>query len=77
MTDTKELEAEIARSGVTKASLARALGISTMGLYQKIHNVTEFKASEIKICQILLKLTCSRRDDIFLPKNVIENQQKE
>lgn len=47
MTNTLELEAAIVRAGFTKREVAKMLGLSEMGLYKKIHNITEFKASEI------------------------------
>ena len=48
MTDTIELEIAIKRSGLTKREVAKRLGLSEMGFYQKLNNVTEFKASEIE-----------------------------
>lgn len=56
MTDTLELELAIKRAGFTKKEIADKLGISPMGLYQKINNVTEFKASEIALLYKLLNL---------------------
>lgn len=54
MTNTTELEVAIKRSGLTKRKLAKELSLSEMGLYKKINNITEFKASEIyKLCRIL------------------------
>lgn len=46
MTNTLELEIAITRSGLTKQKIAKKLGITTMGLYKKINNLSEFKASE-------------------------------
>lgn len=65
MTDVKELEAAIARAGVTKRELARALGISETALYNKLCAKAEFKASEIFIMQKKLNLTNEQRDNIF------------
>ena len=48
MTETIELEIAIKRSGLTKREVAKRLGLSEMGFYQKLNNVTEFKASEIE-----------------------------
>lgn len=56
MTDTKELEVAITRSGLTKREIAKRLGLSEMGLYKKINNITEFKASEIKALVEMLKI---------------------
>ncbi len=56
MTDTLELEIAIKRAGLTKKEIASELGISMMGLYKKINNITEFKASEISKLADLLKI---------------------
>ncbi len=47
MTDTVELEIAMKRAGKSKRETAKALGLSEMGLYKKIQNESEFKASEI------------------------------
>jgi len=65
MTLTNELEAAIKRAGITKREIARKLGLSEMGLYKKIHNETEFKASEIMALSQLLNLLPPERDKIF------------
>ncbi len=56
MTNTIELEVAIKRARLTKRRVAKELGISSMGLYQKINNVTEFKASEISTLSKLLSI---------------------
>ena len=55
MTNTLEFELAIKRAGLTKLEVARKLGISNMGLYKKINNITEFKASEIAKMYVILK----------------------
>lgn len=65
MTNTAKLEMAIARAGLTKRFLAEKLNLSSMGFYKKVHNLTEFKASEIEILSVLLKLTAEERDTIF------------
>ncbi len=65
MTRTRELEAEIKRAGIKKKDLAKELNISEMGLYRKILNKTEFKASEIVKLSKILNLPNDRRDYIF------------
>ena len=57
MTNTKELEIAITRAGITKREIAKRLGLSEMGLYKKINNITEFKASEIKTLAEILGIT--------------------
>lgn len=56
MTNTLKLEIAIKRAGLTKREIAEKIGLSEMGLYKKIHNITEFKASEIAKLYKLLKL---------------------
>ena len=63
LTNTLELEAAIARSGYSKREVARMLNLSDMGLYKKIHNITEFKASEIMI--LVTKLNIEKVGVIF------------
>lgn len=67
MTNTIELEVAIKRSGLTKRELAKRLGISEMGLYKKIHNITEFKASEIAI--LIRELNILNVKEIFFKEN--------
>lgn len=69
MTDTLELELAIKRAGLTKRQVAKELNLSEMGLYQKIHNITEFKVSEIKILQQILNLSRCNREAIFFANN--------
>ena len=57
MTDTLKLEFAIKRAGFTKKEVALRLNLSDMALYQKINNITEFKASEISTLYDLLKLS--------------------
>lgn len=56
MTNTVEFEVALKRAGLTKREVAQRLGLSEMGLYQKINNITEFKASEISKLYKILKL---------------------
>lgn len=56
MTNTLELEIAIKRAGLTKREVANRMGLSEMGLYKKINNITEFKASEIDFLTKLLGL---------------------
>ena len=64
MTDTLELEIAIKRAGFTKKEIASKLGITQMGLHNKMNNISEFKASEIALLYKLLNL------------NSFEEQQK-
>ena len=56
MTNTLELEIAIKRAGYTKREVAARMGLSEMGLYKKINNITKFKASEIDFLYKLLHL---------------------
>lgn len=57
MTNTLLLEIAIKKAGFTKKEIARKLNLSDMGFYQKLNNITEFKASEISALYDLLKLS--------------------
>ena len=48
MVDRVELETILCRMQISKKQLAERLDISLQGLYNKLNNNTEFKASEIK-----------------------------
>ena len=65
MTNSMELEADIARANVSKKVIYESLGTSAQALWNKIHNVSEFKASEIKIMQRILGQSDERRDFVF------------
>ncbi len=65
MTNSSELNAAIARAGISKKALAEAMGLTYFGLWKKIRNKSEFKATEILTIQKLLNLTSSQRDRIF------------
>ena len=56
MTNTDKLNDYIVKSGYTRNYIAKVLGITRYSLYMKIHNVTEFKASEIECLCRLLKI---------------------
>lgn len=68
MTNTVELEVYIVRAGLTKREVAKRLGISEMGFYKKLNNITEFKASEIDLLVNMLGIT--DMDKIFFNKGV-------
>ncbi|CDX00733.1 Lambda repressor-like, DNA-binding domain [Desulfitobacterium hafniense] len=69
MTNTSELEVAIVRAKKTKKEIAKHLGISPMGLYKKINNDTEFKASEISKLVTLLNIEPEERELIFFSQN--------
>lgn len=66
MTNTQLLLEHIERSGLKRNYIARMLGITTYSLAQKIHNIREFKASEIYTLSRVLGITSPETiDDIF------------
>ena len=71
MTNTVEFEIALKRAGLTKREVAQRLGLSEMGLYQKINNITEFKASEISKLYKILKLGgLKEQQNIFFSNDV-------
>ena len=59
MTNTQLLLEYVEQSGLKRNYIARMLGISTYALAQKIHNIREFKASEIYTFCRILRITSS------------------
>lgn len=54
MTNTRELDILLYRSSLRRDFVAKELGISTMALYNKVHNKSQFNAREIaKLCKLL------------------------
>lgn len=65
MTNGKLLK-EIAQSKqITLTRIAEAVGLSRQGLFKKIENRSEFKASEVEKISNLLGLTEQQRKAIF------------
>lgn len=70
MTNSALLNEVISESGITITAIARKLGITREGLYKKMNNETEFKASEIALMQNILHLPNKKRDAIFFVTKV-------
>lgn len=70
MTNSALLNEVISESGITITAIARKLGITREGLYKKMNNETEFKASEIALMQNILHLPNKKRDAIFFATKV-------
>ena len=67
MTDTEALVKLIEKSGLKYKFIAKQLGISYFSLNKKIHNVTEFKTSEVsKLCQLLNIESPKEKEKILL-----------
>lgn len=65
MTNTTEFEIELKRANISKRELAKAMGISEMALYNKIHNIYDFKSAEIAVACNLMKLSLTRKEEVF------------
>ena len=71
MTDTLLLEIAILKARLTKKEVARRLGLSVMAFYEKSHNITEFRASEInKLYTILNLSSLEEQQRIFFNRQV-------
>lgn len=62
------LEIAITRSQISKRDLAKKLGISEQGLYNKLNGISEFKASEIRALSDELSLSSQEREEFFFAK---------
>lgn len=65
------LEIAITRSQISKRDLAKKLGISEQGLYNKLNGISEFKASEIRALSDELSLSSQEREEIFSQRVII------
>lgn len=70
MTNSILLNYKIKVCGFRHGFLAKKLGLSRTGLYNKINNKSEFLASEIQILSDILKLSPDERQEIFFAKEV-------
>lgn len=61
---------EMRRNGYTLETLSVELGRSRTGLFNKIHNLSEFRASEIATIADLFKLNKAKKDAIFFAPDV-------
>ena len=57
LTDTLKLKAAIVASGLSRKEVAALAGMSAFSLHKKLHNTTEFKASEIDCLSKILNIT--------------------
>lgn len=57
LTDTLKLKAAIVASGLSRKEVAEKMGISAYSLHKKMHNTTEFKASEIECLSKILSIS--------------------
>lgn len=65
MVNTRLLQSEMQKNGYTLDTLAKEIGRSRTGLFNKIHNISEFRVSEINKIALLLKLKRTDVNRIF------------
>lgn len=70
MVDTKKLQGKMKEKGFTLKTLAERIGLTPTGLFNKIHNLSEFNVSEVQRMSSTLSLTSVERDAIFFAQNV-------
>ena len=68
--DSKLFQSEMRKSGYTLDTLAVELSLSRTGLFNKIHNKSEFKASEMAVVSSALHLTEDQKHSIFFAQEV-------
>lgn len=68
--NTNDLNAEIARCGLTKPQLAKKMGISKKRLYSRLSGKTNFKQEEIQIIASILNLNEAKIMKIFFEEFV-------
>ena len=66
-----DLNAEIARKGLTKPQLAERLGVSKKCLYSRLKGETSFKQEEIQKIASILGLDEEKIMNIFFEKYII------
>ena len=69
MTNTEALKRKIKSEKLSKRKLAKMLNLSESGLYLKLNNKREFRASEIRKLKDALKLTVAETVQIFLEES--------
>lgn len=65
-----DLNAEIARHGLTKPQLAKKMGISKKRLYSRLNGTTTFKQEEIQQIAQILNLNENKIMNIFFAELV-------
>lgn len=71
MTDTVLLKERISRSGLKLGYIAQCMGLSRMGLYNKINNRRPFNQYEIEaLCQLLQISSAQEKVAIFFTPHV-------
>ena len=68
--NTDDLNAEIARNGLTKPKLAKKIGVSKKCLYSRLKGETSFKQEEIQKIASILGLNEEKIMNIFFAELV-------
>lgn len=76
MVNTEKLQGRMREKKHTLNSLSKECGISTTTLFNKIHNIHEFKAREIKAISNILDITLPDLNAIFFVSDVEQNSTK-
>lgn len=70
MVNTKLLQEEMKNHGYTLEKMSVELGKSRTCLFNKIHNKTEFRSSEVNKIARILKMSRATTDKIFFANDV-------
>ena len=70
MTDIDLLKEKIHDSGMTVTHICQKVGILRETFYNRLNGKSEFTASEIVALSLVLRLTRTERDKIFLNKKL-------
>jgi len=70
MTQTAKLQGKMRAKGFSLVKLANKIGLSTTGLFNKVHNQKEFLVSEVQAISTALGLSEQEVQEIFFAKDV-------
>ena len=70
MTQTAKLQGKMRAKGFSLVKLADKIGLSTTGLFNKVHNQKEFLVSEVQAISTALGLSEQEVQEIFFAKDV-------
>lgn len=76
MTNTSKLKAAIVENNLRIIDVASAIGLSEQGFHKKLHNASEFKASEILAISRVLNLRYEDVDQIFFESKLKKIPEK-
>ena len=76
MTNTAKLQGKMRECGYSLEKLANIVGISPTGLFNKVHNQSEFLVSEVQTISAVLNLSQEDVNVIFFGEDVEFNSTK-